>query len=83
MVAPVDGEVESRSVDVGDYVQVGTVAFDLIDLTNLRVTLPFPEYRAPEIRTGLPVRLTSVAAIGWRSCAHNLRSQRTRLLTRP
>lgn len=62
MVAPVDGEVESRSVDVGDYVQVGTVAFDLIDLGNLRVTLPFPEYRAPYIRSGLPVRLTSVAA---------------------
>ncbi|MBT8445284.1 MAG: efflux RND transporter periplasmic adaptor subunit [Gammaproteobacteria bacterium] len=62
MVAPVDGEVESRSVDVGDYVQVGTVAFDLIDLRNLRVTLPFPEYRAPEIRNGLPLRLTSVAA---------------------
>ena len=62
ILAPLDGQVESRSVDVGDYVQVGTVAFDLIDLRNLRVTLPLPEYRAPQIRAGLPVRLESVAA---------------------
>lgn len=62
LVAPADSEVATRNIDVGDYVQTGTVAFDLIDMKNLRVRLPFPEYRAPQLRKGLPVRLTSAAA---------------------
>jgi RND family efflux transporter MFP subunit len=62
LLAPVKGEVAARSIDVGDYVQTGTIAFDLIDMQNLRVRLPFPEYRAPQLATGLQVRLTSVAA---------------------
>ena len=62
ITSPLDGEVSARHVDVGDFVSTGTVAFDLIDIDNLRVRLPFPEYRAPELRAGLPVRLTSVAA---------------------
>ncbi|UCG73353.1 MAG: efflux RND transporter periplasmic adaptor subunit [Chromatiales bacterium] len=62
LVAPVESEVATRNVDVGDYVQTGTVAFDLIDMRNLRVRLPFPEYRAPQLASGLPVRLTSAAA---------------------
>lgn len=62
LVAPVDSQVAARNVDVGDYVQPGTVLFDLIDMRNLRVRLPFPEYRAPQLATGLPVRLTSAAA---------------------
>ncbi len=62
LVAPVTGEVSTRNIDVGDYVQVGAVAFDLIDVRNLRVRLPFPEYRAPQLRKDLIVRLTSAAA---------------------
>ena len=62
LVAPVDSEVATRNIDIGDYVQTGTVAFDLIDMQNLRVRLPFPEYRAPQLTKGLPVRLTSAAA---------------------
>lgn len=62
ITSPLDGEVSARQVDVGDFVSTGTVAFDLIDIDNLRVRLPFPEYRAPELRAGLPVRLSSVAA---------------------
>jgi RND family efflux transporter MFP subunit len=62
LIAPVDSEVATRNIDVGDYVQTGTVVFDLIDMRNLRVRLPFPEYRAPQLAVGLPVRLTSAAA---------------------
>lgn len=62
LLAPVESEVAARNVDVGDYVQTGTVVFDLIDMRNLRVRLPFPEYRSPELAIGLPVRLTSAAA---------------------
>ncbi len=46
--APVRSEVALRNIDVGDYLQVGTIAFELVDIENLRVRLPFPEYRAPE-----------------------------------
>jgi RND family efflux transporter MFP subunit len=62
LVAPVRAEISARNIDVGDYLQTGTVAFDLIDIDNLRVRLPFPEYRAPKIKKGLTVRLRSAAA---------------------
>lgn len=62
LVAPVRAEISGRNVDVGDYLQTGTIAFDLIDIENLRVRLPFPEYRAPQIKKGLEVRLRSAAA---------------------
>ena len=64
IVAPFRGEVAKRYVDVGAYVQPGTVMFDLIDIENLRVRLPFPEYQAPRLKAGLIVRLTSSAATG-------------------
>ncbi len=64
IVAPFKGEVAKRYVDVGAYVQVGAPVFDLLDIENLRVRLPFPEYRAPRLRPGLTVRLTSSAATG-------------------
>ncbi len=62
VTAPVKGEVAERYIDVGDYVQTGTITFDLIDVAYLRVRLPFPEYRAPKLSKGLDVRLSSVAA---------------------
>jgi len=64
LVAPVRAEIAARHIDVGDYLQTGSVAFDLIDIDNLRVRLPFPEYRAPQLRKGLKVRLSSSASGG-------------------
>ncbi|HJP37853.1 MAG: efflux RND transporter periplasmic adaptor subunit [Gammaproteobacteria bacterium] len=62
LVAPVRAEIGVRHIDVGDYLQTGMIAFDLIDVENLRVRLPFPEYRAPLLRPGLSVRLSSPAS---------------------
>ena len=64
LVAPVRAEISVRNVDVGDFLQTGAIAFDLIDVENLRVRLPFPEYRAPQLHPGLLVRLSSPAASG-------------------
>jgi RND family efflux transporter MFP subunit len=64
LVAPVRAEIGLRQIDVGDYLQTGTIAFDLIDVENLRARLPFPEYRAPFLRPGLSVRLSSPASAG-------------------
>jgi RND family efflux transporter MFP subunit len=62
ITAPFAGKVARRNVDVGEYVQAGTAVFDLVDTRALRVRLPFPEYRAPQLRPGLSVRLTSASA---------------------
>jgi RND family efflux transporter MFP subunit len=62
LLAPVRSEIAARHIDEGDYVQAGTVAFELIDVEHLRVNLPFPEYRSPQLRPGLKVRLSSAAA---------------------
>ncbi len=64
LIAPVRAEIAVRHIDVGDYLQTGTVAFDLIDVDNLRIRLPLPEYRAPLLRKGLTVRLKSSASGG-------------------
>jgi RND family efflux transporter MFP subunit len=62
IVAPFAGQVAKRNVDVGAYVQVGTAVFEFVDVENLRVRLPFPEYLAPQLKPGLEVRLTSSAS---------------------
>lgn len=62
VTAPVKAEIAERLVDVGDFVQAGTVVFDVVDIEHLRVKLPFPEYRAPELAVGQDVRLSSAAA---------------------
>jgi RND family efflux transporter MFP subunit len=64
ITAPFAGRIARRNVDVGAYVQVGTAVFDLVDTRALRVRLPFPEYRAPQLRPGLTVRLTSSSGDG-------------------
>ena len=64
LVAPVRAEISTRNIDVGDYLQTGSIAFDLIDIENLRVRLPFPEYRAPQLRQDLLVRLSSPVSGG-------------------
>jgi len=60
--APVAGQVSQRLVGVGDFVDIGDVMFELVDMQNLRVRLQFPEYLAPQLKRDLMVRMTSVAA---------------------
>lgn len=60
--APVSGQVEQRSIDVGDYVKFGTPVFHLATRDLLRVQIPFPEAIATQLRTGLTVELISPTA---------------------
>jgi len=64
VVAPVTGRVEQRMVAVGDYVTLGKSLFQLTTTQALRVRLPFPETIAPQLRTGLTVRLSTPTAPG-------------------
>ncbi len=64
IIAPVSGRVEQRMIAVGDYVTLGKSLFQLTTTQALRVRLPFPETIAPQLRTGLPVRLSTPTAPG-------------------
>jgi len=64
VVAPNDGEIESRVVASGDYVKVGDPLFTLVGMSRMRAHLLFPESAGTRIRPGLKVRLESPAAPG-------------------
>lgn len=64
VVAPIDGEIETQVVALGDYVKVGDPLFTLVGTQRLRAHLLFPESAAKHIRPGLKVTLESPASPG-------------------
>lgn len=54
IVAPVNGTILSRPVEVGDVVSPGSPVFQLVDLTRLYVKVYIPEPDIPKIRLGDP-----------------------------
>jgi membrane fusion protein, multidrug efflux system len=62
VVAPVDGEIETQVVAVGDYVKLGDPLFKLVGVQEMRAHLLLPEAAATRIHTGLKVVMTSPAA---------------------
>lgn len=62
VVAPIDGEIETQVVAVGDYVKLGDPLFKLVGVQDLRAHLMLPEAAAVRIHTGLKVVLSSPAA---------------------
>jgi len=62
VVAPIDGEIETQIIAVGDYVKLGDPLFKLVGVQELRVHLLLPETAATRIRPGLKVVLASPAA---------------------
>jgi membrane fusion protein, multidrug efflux system len=62
VVAPIDGEIETQVVAVGDYVKLGDPLFKLVGVQELRAHLMLPEAAAMRIKTGLKVVLSSPAA---------------------
>jgi RND family efflux transporter MFP subunit len=63
VVAPIDGEIETQIVAVGDYVKLGDPLFRLVGVQRLRARLPLPETAAARIKPGLKVQLISPAAL--------------------
>lgn len=59
VLSPLTGKVDVPIVSEGDYVGVGTPMFSLLSTKVLNIYLPFPETIAPQIRVGLPVRISS------------------------
>lgn len=62
VVAPIDGEIETQIVAVGDYVKLGDPLFKLVGVQELRAHLLLPESAATRIRPGLKVLLSPPAA---------------------
>jgi len=59
VLSPIDGRVEQRLVNQGDFVKVGDPLFRLVGTQVLRAHLPFPESASTRIKEGLPVKLSS------------------------
>jgi RND family efflux transporter MFP subunit len=62
VLAPIDGEIETQIVAVGDYVKLGDPLFKLVGVRLLRAHLLLPEASATRIRPGLKVLLSPPAA---------------------
>src|SRR5690606_7375555 len=64
VVAPISGVVASRSIKPGNFVQINTPIFRIVDTSRLEATLDVPERELSTIRAGLPVKLTVDALPG-------------------
>lgn len=62
VVAPIDGEIETQIIAVGDYVKLGDPLFKLVGMLELRAHLLLPEAAATRIRPGLKVVMSPPAA---------------------
>lgn len=66
VLAPFDGTVGIKQVDVGDYVRDGADIVSLEDLSKVTVQFALPERYADRVRTGQPVEIDVDALPGRR-----------------
>jgi membrane fusion protein (multidrug efflux system) len=59
LVAPFDGVVAARDVRVGQFTATGSRAFQVVDLSELRVVASLPERDLGRVRDGQTARLVS------------------------
>lgn len=59
ILAPVDGTVTKRSVQVGQHIGAGVALMSVVPLNDLWVTANFKESQLKDIRIGQPVKLTA------------------------
>lgn len=57
--APIKGTITSRTVKVGDSVNMGTPIFQIIDLESTVAVIHVPEQYLPKLRVDMPARLIS------------------------
>ncbi|MFC0677745.1 efflux RND transporter periplasmic adaptor subunit [Lysobacter korlensis] len=56
--APISGVVASRSIKPGNFVQINTPIFRIVDTSKLEAVLNVPERELATLKAGLPVALT-------------------------
>jgi membrane fusion protein (multidrug efflux system) len=57
VVAPISGVVAQRSIKPGNFVQINTPIFRIVDTSRLEATLNVPERELETLKAGLPVKL--------------------------
>ena len=62
--APIDGVIASRSIKPGNFVQINTPIFRIVDIDQLEATLNVPERELATLKAGLPVELQVDALAG-------------------
>jgi len=62
VVAPFDGVVGRRFLDLGDFAAQNEVVFQIADLSLIKVTVALPERQAARVEAGLPAAV-SVASL--------------------
>ena len=66
VVAPISGVIASRSIKTGNFVQINTPIFRIVDNSRLEATLNVPERELATLRAGQPVTLVADALPGKR-----------------
>ena len=57
VVAPISGVVAERKIKAGNFVQINTPIFRIVDTSKLEATLNVPEREVATLKAGLPVDL--------------------------
>jgi membrane fusion protein (multidrug efflux system) len=57
VVAPISGVIAERSIKTGNFVQINTPIFRIVDTSRLEATLNVPERELATLKAGLPVQL--------------------------
>jgi len=55
--APISGVIASRSIKTGNFVQINTPIFRIVDISRLEAVLNVPERELATLKAGLPVQL--------------------------
>jgi len=63
VVAPISGVIASRSIKTGNFVQINTPIFRIVDNSRLEATLNVPERELATLRAGQPVTLAADAPV--------------------
>ncbi len=66
VVAPINGVIASRSIKDGNFVQINTPIFRIVDDSKLEATLNVPERELATLKAGQPVTLLADALPGKR-----------------
>ncbi|KAF1017499.1 MAG: Multidrug resistance protein MdtA [Stenotrophomonas maltophilia] len=66
VVAPISGVIASRSIKTGNFVQINTPIFRIVDTSRLEATLNVPERELATLRASQPVTLLADALPGQR-----------------
>jgi len=70
VVAPISGVIASRSIKTGNFVQINTPIFRIVDTSRLEATLNVPERELATLRAGQPVTLVADALPGQQFSGH-------------